>query len=404
MVKRRFGIIYLSLLTAAFALADTCYAITTLKQVQVTSGSQVDLLFDGRVGKNQVRTEFFNDIVQVVLTDAAVYPAKISSVRGGQLLKIFAYQYAPKLVRCRFTVKGKAEDLKDKLQVTTNGKLLTVRFLDGTQASAPAAATTAKAEKADRPEKASAPAAARAEGASASAQSAADSANSANSANSEEKALLDKVTSSSAQAVAAPAAAVRDGDKPLKLSERDRAAPIAGGKPMPGIARTMGKLLAVVALFFILAMGAKKLLARGLGGSADVVGKLGNFARKKKMIEMVSSYHLGPKKSINVVRIGGRTLVLGVTQDSINLITQLAGDTASDEELEELMDFVGDKKEPQITNRMASTPNGQGAGPSVFSSILGAESAKPLASAAPAPASDGARSRIRSRLEGLKQL
>ncbi len=409
MSKIRVAVFLISLV--ALGASETSHALSTLKQVQVTSGSQVDLLFDGKLAKNQIRTEFFNDIVQVVLTDAAVYPAKISSVRGGQLLKIFAYQYAPKLVRCRFTVKGKAEDLKDRFQVATNGKLLTVKFLDAApSAAAEKAAAPVVAAKAEKP---AAPV-----------------------LNSEEKALLEKVTASSPQsqeeARGRPTEPIRDtSDKAINLGsgkEKERHQPLAGGKPLPGIARTMGKLMAVLALFFIVAMGLKKFMARAAGGS-EVVGKLTSFAkknlgRKEKMIEMVSSYHLGPKKSISVVRVAGRTLVLGVTQDSISLITQLAGDTASEEELEELMGFVESKKAPAesafsnvlgaAAAKTAYAASSQGGEKSVKQPPAGATAGASanLAMRAPlhhepalqASASDGVRNRIRSRLEGLKQL
>ena len=68
-------------LGAALLLAGPAQAnLLGLKQVQVSDGSQVDILFDGKVNKNQLRTEFFNDIIQISLTDTAVYPAKISSI------------------------------------------------------------------------------------------------------------------------------------------------------------------------------------------------------------------------------------------------------------------------------------------------------------------------------------
>src|SRR5271154_5553645 len=78
-----------------FSFAPGAYAMTTLKQVQISGSSQIDLLFDGKIQKSQIRTEFFNDVIQINLTESAVYPAKISSVNGGRLVKIFAYQYAP---------------------------------------------------------------------------------------------------------------------------------------------------------------------------------------------------------------------------------------------------------------------------------------------------------------------
>src|SRR4051794_31621528 len=92
--------------------ASSALGSTNLKSVQVSGGSRVDLLFDGKITRGQIKTEFFNDVIQLSLTDAAIYPAKISSVTGGELTKVFAYQYAPKLVRCRLSVKGKAEDFR----------------------------------------------------------------------------------------------------------------------------------------------------------------------------------------------------------------------------------------------------------------------------------------------------
>ena len=102
--------------------ASTGSGITALKQVQVSNGSQIDLLFDGKVQKSQIRTEYLGDIIQLSIQDVSVYPAKISSVNGGELTKVFAYQYAPKLVRCRLSVKGKAEDYKDKLEIKAQRK------------------------------------------------------------------------------------------------------------------------------------------------------------------------------------------------------------------------------------------------------------------------------------------
>ncbi len=144
---KKLGFLVLAVISTQI-LAAEAFATTPQKQVQVSNGSQVDLLFDGKVSRSQIKTEFFNDIIQISLTDVSVYPAKISSVNGGALTKIFAYQYAPKLVRCRLSVKGKAEAYKDKLAVSPsgpNGRMLTIR-LDG--------ATVAKADVKSAPKSA----------------------------------------------------------------------------------------------------------------------------------------------------------------------------------------------------------------------------------------------------------
>ena len=63
MNKRTSGLFFLAS-TLVFSLAGDAFALTALKQVQVSNGSQVDLLFDGKVGRNQIKTEYFNDIIE----------------------------------------------------------------------------------------------------------------------------------------------------------------------------------------------------------------------------------------------------------------------------------------------------------------------------------------------------
>src|SRR5258708_1989943 len=115
--------------------ARPSFALTTLKKVQVTDHSQVDLIFDDKVYARQIKTEFVNDIIQLSLNDVSVYPAKITSISGAELTKVFAYQYAPKLVRCRFSVKGKADDFKNRISIKASGKIVTVRIGGVTAAS-----------------------------------------------------------------------------------------------------------------------------------------------------------------------------------------------------------------------------------------------------------------------------
>jgi hypothetical protein len=106
-------------------------AVTALKKVQVGDGQQLFLMFDSKISQGQIKTEFFNDTVQLSLNDVSVYPAKIFSVGGPDLTKVFAYQYAPKLVRCRLTLKGDAESYKERVSVHVDGKMLTVRIGGG---------------------------------------------------------------------------------------------------------------------------------------------------------------------------------------------------------------------------------------------------------------------------------
>ena len=439
----------------ALTLSANAFAITNLKKVQITDGSQIDLFFDGKVSPSQIRTEFFNDIIQISLTDTSVYPAKINSVSGMDLTKVFAYQYAPKLVRCRLSVKGKAESYQGRFHVTNNGKVLSLRISGGTATAisdkithTAAAATSVVAAK-------SAPAAVAPESAP---------------VEIEEKALLEKVMKSEARTSEKKDSA-RESD--VKENDSDAESPsltgfgkkstktLGGAKPLPSPFRSLGVLIVVIGLFGLMMLMIKKVRDAKMGASANIEkhkgfkGLFGQFAKmtgslaggKGKMIETVATHYLGPKKSIAMVRISGRMLVLGVTNESINLITEFAAPGADGEIEDEaaepfsvakfaggLKNFenapesagptalskvmaqslmagqMGSKSAPKnqpvaqalqgaaqkYSNSAAGTapaPQAGGAGPSVFSDYLSAESSKP-----------SVRAQIRNRVEGMKQL
>ena len=428
---KKFAILLLTL-----AYVPPALAVTTLKQVQVSKGSQIDLLFDGKVGKNQIKTEFFNDIIQISLTDVSVYPAKISSVNSGNLTKIFAYQYAPKLVRCRFTVKGKADDYKARFYMSPRGKILTFRFeqdiaeSDQVQVHAASAARVAPGSKGDH-----SPAAT---GGGSEPSARIDSA--------EEQALLDRVLKSSGpQTQAAAPAVVKATDHTTdKITEKTESVDpeslpvhttkLAGGKPLPSPVAAFGKFAAILGILGLALFGAKKFLSNRSGDETGVMGALGRFAktglnRKGKMIEVISTHYLGPKKSIAVVRVQERMLVLGITNESINLITSLSN--GEEPSFDDLDLGLGPSLTAATPAYRSTTPNNHHAprADSFAGSLAGALNAAPAATytpqarvpqsqapqasqvsgsgataAGPATYAPSVRDQIKNRLEGLKQL
>ncbi|MGZ3698027.1 MAG: hypothetical protein ACXWP5_07830, partial [Bdellovibrionota bacterium] len=258
-------------LLLSFLAPLSAHAGATLKQVQVTDGSQVDLIFDSKVGKPQIQTEFFNDVIQISLKDVSVYPAKISSVSGSRLTKIFAYQYAPRLVRCRLTVKGKAESYKELLKISPNGRVLSVKLegRDSDQLSSHLASPS-RGENAE-----------------------------AQTADADEKGLLERVMKPAAPVAAdAPKMAktekaneISDSEsKPLTLNTR----PLGGAKPLPSPWAALAKLGIVVAIFLGMALAVKRLRG-GASGSKGMttalqrfangkLGGLGRLGKKEKMI------------------------------------------------------------------------------------------------------------------------
>lgn len=334
---------------AGISADPSAWAITSLKKVQVTDGSQIDFFFDGKINPSQIKTEFQNDIIQLSLEDVSVYPAKIFSVSGMELTKVFAYQYAPKLVRCRLTVKGKAEDYQGRVVVKANGKTLTIRLAESSGA-------TAVREPDRRPavgDESAKAVAHEGSGTPATKVAVAAPGKSVDVGDDEEKALLDRVLRSSA----APVNPV----KPAAPANQ----PLAGGKPLPSPLRSFAMLGLVIGLFGLLLFAIRKIKggavdlpigeergSRELLGDRSVLAEArrgakgglfgnffggmgglgGGFKKKGKLIEMVATHHIGPKKNITVMRVCGRLLVLGVSNDAINLITELPsnGDAGSE--------------------------------------------------------------------------
>lgn len=422
-----------ALLVANFAQAET--GLVNLKQVQVSPGAkQIDLLFDGKVAANQIRTEFINDVIQLSLMDVGVYPAKISAVNGGEVTKIFAYQYTPRLVRARFTVKGKAESYRDKVEVVPSGKILSVRFVG----AAAAAVEKTSEDKHSAAHPISAPERAQPF----------DPA--------EDKALLERVMKGApapGPETQAPAASERKAEAkrqeksqdkaqdkaPEKLTDRqDKSNKLLGGaKPLPSPFAGLWKLAMVLAVFGGIAWAARKWMPGSLKNGLKAMRK------KANLVEVISTQSLGPKKSIAVVRVSGVTLVLGVTNESINLISRLDGDGDADLDDESLSQIAIDEltqasrrksaqpapKAPSLSAapRAATAPVVADAEPAISPEIritgTGAVSgrsgfAEYLRNAAPAagpqgliaerqvqnvPSSD-VRNRIRNRIEGLKPL
>ncbi len=308
----RFKVVSIAGLLLTLGQASSAQASARLKQIVSGSNSQVELIFDAPVKKNQLKTEYFNDIIQVSISEAAVYPPKILSTRGEGIIKVFAYQYSPKLIRCRLTVRGKAEDYKDRLQaqVQAGGKVIALRLEAAKPASEESESSAAsspayqeiKSAEGDR-----APAVAN-----------------------DEKKLLEKVLSrsedkqSEAEAPAERKPSAASGSNPL------------GAAQILSVLAKLGLVLALC-LGFIFALNRLKSSDRALPKFMKNMlkaGKMG-FKPREKMIEMMATYHLGPKKSIAVVRVADRTLVLGISSETISLITQIAADEGFDPALEE---------------------------------------------------------------------
>lgn len=75
--------------------------------------------------------------------------------------------------------------------------------------------------------------------------------------------------------------------------------------------KMIASLGVVLALILVLLYGTRKLTGRRMGATG------------KKRIQVIESHYMGVKKTISLVRVPGKVLVLGIAGDRINLLDTL---------------------------------------------------------------------------------
>lgn len=402
-------------------LNDAC-AITVLKDVQVTKGSgatsgleQIEITFDREIDRKQIQTELFRDIIQLSLRDVAVYPAKIVAVSGKNLSKVFAYQYTPKLVRFRMTVNGKAEDYDGRFLVEPRGKVLSLRFVRE-QASQDRDKLVVQAAQALR----AAPQDSAKVGDGSSEPKAPESHAALGKIEQREQALLKNVLESDAKKNGKPATGTplfaESTDKNVETTSKPSAK-----SAMSAILRSIGWMFMALIALIAAAVLVKKIRSRrmplgdvSVAGVSSFLRKIGTagsslgvklgIKRDARMIEVVSNHYLGPKKSIAVVRIRGKLLVVGITNDSINLITQLDSGSESPESEDGGLDTDPEALLNEFRGAAAGGVGARSAGPAVFANAIDQAMRSPASPSASSSGSNSAREKIRKRMEGMKVL
>lgn len=365
---------FLGLLEVSFIDVNSALAVTLLKQVYFQKGDEIKLSFDGEVDQSQVTTEYINDIIQLSIRDVAVYPAKMMSLSGQYVTKVFAYQYSPKVVRCRFSTKGLASDFRDRFRVIYIGKNIKVNV--GKVEAAP----QKKVEELNEAE------------------------------------LLSKVLKEESLKPA-PIEAKEKLISPVKVGVKDNEPKVQKSPPSKSLSSIWIAFLKLGTIFILLGLAcwaAKKMKSTKLlkkSGIPEFLGKLmkNAGASEHTSIQVVSKCYLDSKKSLMVARVGNRQFFLGVTPDSIRLISDLS-------------DFNVHPGDPVEKANPFASPTFKSRVPGIlkdrepfntFSEALDEEGDEPQVNfqldtqmSGPSSSSDlsEVRSRIKNRLEGLKPL
>jgi flagellar biogenesis protein FliO len=392
----------------------------TIREVQLEGGISARILLDANVPKGGVTIDYVRDNVQFSILNSTIYPARIIHADGEgpkSFSKVFAYQYSPNLVRVRFTVDGKAEALKGKIKMALKGKSIEISFPE-LKGSLPAD------DSGEREASLLSKVLGRSEGevkvASETSAKRVETAtvNSANTAIQANPALGSPVTGGEKGRTKAP----------LTGKRAELGQPQQGPSPLRSLI-AMFLVVGGLGLVLVYVKKAKSGKQAKRSGDSWLSGILSGGRKNQPYIEVLANHALGPKQSITVVRIRDQQFVLGVTQDSVQLITQIDSDDTEIDVLDDpkvadsLGKMFGAKVKPAPSNPKAtanirpsasfdsllkgSTGAGaivarnayqaQGAGASKIEEAVGFKSP----GNSPSSAAPGVRDQIRKRLQGM---
>ncbi len=299
-------------------------SITGIKATPQEDGSyHIDFSLSQALPPENVSVDFERNFIQLSLKGVSAYPARTENINQSGMEKVFTYQYQPDLARARVLLKSPASSIKNKSswEITGQGLRITVK---GVAANVGQAITDAVKNKA--------------------------AANSAVS-DTEEERVVQEILNESKQSLAkaapsaTPALAASAERKPAVIAPATEA--LATGEDTPlftaktaAVEAAKGKETTATKIF------ASLLLVIGVIGAAAVayrrfaLGKgisLGGFPKQPKVIELVASQGLGPKRSIALIKVLDQFLVVGMAGDGMTLLSNLG----SDVKIEKFLDQIG---------------------------------------------------------------
>ncbi len=298
-------VIVLSVIICLWMTSGAKAGFTKLSDVRFNSssthGDSIELKFNGVVNKDDVRLSFDRNFIQLELNGISAFPAVTKRFPKSKTVnKAFAYQFNPQLARVRLFVQGKASRLTEKTVIEYSGNSIRIQLGMAGKVSDAAFARTASVNR------------------------------KSNSLTSDERALLQELKSTKAKKSKAQketpliTKVAPEGD--LFTSKKDKAntTGIAQKKRdkkaslTDGVIRLILSLLVVSAVIGTIAYALKK---GGFGKSLTPAKPLST-----DVIKTLGNHTLAPNRSLMVVKIVDEIVVLGVTDQSINHVMNLAPD------------------------------------------------------------------------------
>jgi flagellar protein FliO/FliZ len=349
-IKFLVGILLFSLSTVAGASGkwDSLNPLKNVYTSEVDGGYIVRLEFEKPVGEYK-EPVFFDKSVQVDFPSALIKPAKkYFPADSFSTTKIFAAQFDANTLRIRFLKKDQSADIRDRFHLVTQGRFVIVRFDESAPAFSPKAVTIVKgresadddlmsedelasflaraSEKIRRGENNNVPVSKELTAKSIPVQSP--------EVETVEKIQEVKVTRAGmgveplveqfkkvAQQNSKPdkekGAKNTSNDPTMKNGKRGFSLKDSRptGKPielMPSGLKMISMLSVVLGIMFLLFFGFKKYVLKNT-----------MFGGGEKLVNVLGSGYLGPKKNIVLVEVADEVLVLGMSQNNISLLTNI---------------------------------------------------------------------------------
>jgi flagellar protein FliO/FliZ len=353
-------------------------SLNPLKNVHshlMSNGHIVRLEFKNPV-KNWVKPIFYEKSVQLDFPGAFIEPAKISFAADSSMItKVFASQFDGETLRVRFHIKPGANDVKERFKLVSQGRFIIVRFdtdyveptkqiVIATVAEKVVAKKTHYTEVMGDKELAEFLARAsekmkRKEAVLASADKKKESTTDDEQNQSAEvkvkragmgvAPLVDQIKKATLSNMDENKNDTAQNKSKTKITTKDNTGfslkdSRPTGKPMemiPSGLKMISMFAVVLGLMFLIFFGFKKYVLKNTA-----------FGGGNKLVNVLGTWFLGPKKNIALVEVAGEVLVLGMSQENITLLSSII----DEEKIEEIKSASGKGKIRLGSN---STPAGE---------------------------------------------
>lgn len=345
--------------------AEKMKSMNSLKKVHshlMSNGHIVRLEFNKPVS-DWVEPVFYEKSVQIDFPGAFIAPSKKSfPAESSTISKVFASQFDGETLRVRFQTKPGATDIEERFKLVSQGRFIVVRF--DTASKETSSIVSAKASPVKKPYKNSeimdddqlsqflSRASEKIKSKEEEILSKADA--NTYSAKVAEKETIEKKPEIKVKRAGMGMAPLVDQIKKAALSDsgtenknqKSSKTKVTTkentgfslkdsrptGKPMeiiPSGMKMLSMFALVLGLMFLIFFGFKKYVLKNTA-----------FGGGNKLVNVLGTWFLGPKKNIALVEVAGEVLVLGISQENITLLSSIT----SEEKIEEIKNAGGKGK------------------------------------------------------------